>query len=393
MAPALIAAWLIREEITMSITRRNFARALALLGGSAALPTATAPRALAQTPSASPVASPAAADPLALVNPELRPALEAMQAMMPAAMEVSAESLPAIREQQQQFTRPPLPEPPVTEQMIPGPAGAPDVPIYIINASPGEARPVVLSIFGGGFVLGNAAAEVPTLQVQAQALDCVVVAPDYRLAPETPFPGSLEDNYAALTWLYAHAEEIGADPDRIAVQGGSAGGGHAAMLAIAARDRGEVPIIFQSLIYPMLDDRTGSTRQLPPYIGAFIWTAESNRFGWSSLLGVPAGSADVPAGAVPARVEDLAGLPPTWIGVGSIDLFVDEDIEYARRLILAGVPTELVVVPGAVHGFQGIAPEARISQQFVLSQLNALASAFGEPPVTEYEPPPGFVPE
>jgi acetyl esterase/lipase len=257
------------------------------------------------------------------------------------------------------------------------------VRVYVINASPGASRPAILNFFGGGYVLGNAASEVPTLQAQALALDCVIVTPEFRLAPETPYPGSLEDNYAALTWLYANADELGADPDRIALQGGSSGGGHAAMLAIAARDRGEVPVVFQSLIYPMLDDRTGSSRQLPAHIGAFVWTAESTRFGWTSFLGVPAGSDTVPAGAVPARVEDLTGLPPAWIGVGAIDLFVSEDIEYAQRLILAGVPTELLVVPGAYHGFQVLAPEARVSQQFVLSQYNALARAFGQAPIVE----------
>src|SRR4029077_17645569 len=145
-------------------------------------------------------------------------------------------------------------------------------------------------------------------QRTAQSCNCVVVSVEYRLAPETPFPGALEDNYTALRWLYANAETLGVDRNRIAIGGESAGGGHAAALAIAARDRKEVPVIFQLLIYPMLDDRTGSSRPVPPHIGEFIWTAQSNVFGWSSLLGVPAGSAKVPAGAVPARVEDLSGL-------------------------------------------------------------------------------------
>lgn len=148
------------------------------------------------------------------------------------------------------------------------------------------------------------------------------------------------------------------------------------MLAIAARDRGEVPIAFQLLIYPMLDDRTGSSRQVPPYIGAYVWGPASNRFGWSSLLGVPAGSRTVSAGAVPARVANLAGLPPAFIGVGSIDLFVAEDLEYARRLIDSGVPTELCVVPGAYHGFDIFAPEASVSKAFRASWSAALARAF-----------------
>jgi acetyl esterase/lipase len=175
------------------------------------------------------------------------------------------------------------------------------------------------------------------------------------------------------------------DPSRIAVMGSSAGGGHAAILTIAARDRGEVPIAFELLIDQMLDDRTGSTRTLPASIGAFVWTPEFNRLGWIALLGVPAGSDNVPAGAVPARLADLAGLPPTWIGVGAIDLFVEEDIDYARRLILAGVPTELLVVPGAFHGFDAFVPDAPISRAFRLAQFDALARAFGQPPLTSVE--------
>jgi acetyl esterase/lipase len=230
---------------------------------------------------------------------------------------------------------------------------------------------------GGGFVSGKARSEIPELQDFAATLDCVVCTPEYRLAPETPFPGSLEDNYAALKWMYSNAELLGIDQKRIAVMGGSAGGGHAAMLAIAARDRGEVPVMFQMLIYPMLDDRTGSSRQVPPYIGTFIWTVQQNRFGWQSLLGQPPGGRSVPKGSVPARVENLAGLPPAFIGVGSIDLFVDEDIEYARRLVQAGVRTELQVVPGAWHGFDIIGGSASICRQFNADRNAALARAFG----------------
>jgi acetyl esterase/lipase len=145
---------------------------------------------------------------------------------------------------------------------------------------------------------------------------------------------------------------------------------------MAARDRGQVPVLFQALVYPMLDDRTGSTRPVPSQIGTLVWTPELNRFGWSALLGVPAGSKHVPKGSVPARVENLRGLPATFIGVGSIDLFVREDIEYAQRLIDAGVPTELQVVPGAYHGFEIFVPEANVSKQFKASINAALARAF-----------------
>lgn len=302
----------------MAFTRCSLARIVALAAASATLPLGSPLVAGAQTP----VTSAGASDPLALVHPELRPALEALLEFMPPDLALTPETLPFMREMQSQFALPRQPEPAVTEEVIPGPADAPELRVFVINAEPDANRPAILYMFGGGFVMGSAADYVAVLQWQALALDCTIVAVEYRLAPETPFPGSLEDNYAALTWLYSHAEELGVDPNRIALRGDSAGGGHAAMLSIAARDRGEVPIIFQALIYPMLDDRTGSRRQMPDHIGTFIWPAEFNRFGWSSLLGEPAGSDDVPAGAVPARLDDLSGLPPTWIGVGAIDLFV-----------------------------------------------------------------------
>ena len=224
---------------------------------------------------------------------------------------------------------------------------------------------------------------MPQIQGIATDCHCVVVSVDYRLAPETRYPGSLEDNYAALKWVHAHAAELGIDRSKIAVGGESAGGGHAASLAIHARDRNkrhrneeDVPICFQLLIYPELDDRTGSSRPAPPAIGHFMWTASANRLAWSSLLGVPAGSSRVPVAAVPARVASVAGLPPAWIGVGSIDLFVEEDMEYARRLVHAGIATELLVARGAFHGFDLLVPDAEVSKQFTASWKSALRKAF-----------------
>jgi acetyl esterase/lipase len=314
-------------------------------------------------------------DPMQLVDPELRARLKAMPAFkLPT--EFTSDQLASLRKMSF-TTQPRLATPSVAERMVPGRHGAPDVKVFVINAKAGERRPAVLHTHGGGYVLGSAASVVPTLQRMARALDCVIVTVEYRLAPETPFPGSLEDNYAALKWLYSEAQSLGADPSRIAVAGESAGGGHAAILAIAARDRGEIPVCFQSLVYPMLDDRTASSRQPPPYIGTFVWTAEYNRHGWKAFLGTEPGGPHAPAGAVPARVDNLAGLPPAWIGVGSIDLFVNEDIEYARRLVDAGVRTDLLVVAGAYHGFDALVPNVSVSKNFTLSRLNALARAFG----------------
>ena len=319
-----------------------------------------------------------AADPdefLRYVDPELRTFLRTLPPEKP----VTAAQVRQWRQNPDQSSNEELPAG-VIARSIPGPLGGQAVRIFIVGSSDGvRLRPALLYMHGGGYISGSTASSWPKfsgLQKIAQEHDCLVVSVDYRLAPETPFPGALEDSYAALKWLHANANSLGADPKRIAIMGESAGGGLAATLAIAARDRGEVPITFQLLIYPMLDDRTGSTREPAPHIGRFIWSRQSNRFGWSSLLGMPAGSPNVPRGSVPARVADLRGLPPTYMGVGSVDLFVDEDIGYARRLVDAGVPTEFYLAPGAYHGFFFLAPDAVISKRFTASYNAALARAF-----------------
>ena len=341
----------------MMLTRRGFGMAGAALAGLSLL----RPGALFGADTSAP---PTAIDPMSLVDPELKPVLQTWLKQSPRFV-WSAQTLPGVRQRSAAATRPPLAEPAFFERMIPGAAGAPDVHVVVIGvAAEAPPRPAVLHIHGGGYIVGTVAEDIASLQRLSAAQGCVVVSVDYRLAPETRFPGSLEDNYAALRWLYANAKELGVDRNRIALLGESAGGGHVAALAIAARDRGEVPVAMQVMIYPMLDDRTGSSRTVAPHLGAFVWDAAANRFGWSSLLGVPAGSDSVPRGAVPARVKNLRGLPPTFIGVGSIDLFVEEDIAYAQRLIQAGVPTELFIAPGGYHGFDIIVPEARISKQF-----------------------------
>ncbi len=312
-------------------------------------------------------------DPLSLVDPELRPAAMAIRAE--AGAPVSDETLPLIRAKIEASIAPPLPGVSCVERMIPGPAGAPQVRIYVINALEGASRPGVVYMHGGGFIFASARSSIRELQGLAIALNCTVINVDYRLAPETTYVGSIEDNYAALKWTYHNAAQLGIDPRRIAVMGESAGGGHAALLAIAARDRGEIPLLFQVLVYPMLDDRTASSRLVPDYIGAIGWTAADNRYGWKSFLGRPPGGKDVPVAAVPARNPNLAGLPPAFMGVGTIDLFVDEDMEYARRLADAGVPVEFHLVPGAYHGFDHN-PAASISQRFNLAKFDAMRRAF-----------------
>lgn len=327
------------------------------------------------------LASVASEDMISFFNPALRPYLPQISALMPKDPPLGI-VVADDRKHHVAWPIAPLPDVPVAERRIPGPAGAPDVLIQVINAKPGLSRPAILYTHGGGFVLGRAADELAMAQTIAAEIGCVVVNVEYRLAPETTWQGSTEDNYAALKWLYANVAELGVNPAKIAVMGGSAGGGHAALLAILARDRGEIPLAFQCLTYPMLDDRTGANNDARAYDVATVWTSEQNRYAWGAFLGQTAGGADVPAAAVPARVENLAGLPPAWIGVGSIDLFVDEDVQYARRLIEAGVMTELVVVPGACHGFDALPlllnADIPICGQFVASRTAALRRALIE---------------
>jgi acetyl esterase/lipase len=319
-------------------------------------------------------ATPSPQDPLWFVDPELRPAARELLAMQQSSPPMSPESLPAMRSAPRPWVHAPLPGVPFAKKTIPG---KPDVSLYVINAKPGGRRGGILHTHGGGFIMGSAADSIFPLQSLATELDCAIVTVEYRLAPESTYVGSIEDNYAGLAWMHRHADELGIDAARICVMGESAGGGHAALLAITARDRGEIPVAFQCLIYPMLDDRTGSTRPTPASIGTILWTAEDNRFGWRSFLGQAAGGPAVPAKAVPARLDNLKGLPPAFIGVGAIDLFVQEDIAYAQRLVEAAIPTELVVMPGAFHGFDVLGAGTQIGKSFNATKLDALRRAMG----------------
>jgi len=315
-------------------------------------------------------------DPMMLVDPQLRAAAVQMQQMSQQFRPMSLEKLARRRELQSSMVAPLRPDVRAEQVTIPGSPHAPEVGVWIVNARSGAQRGGILHMHGGGFTASCARGSVPYLQDAARELDCVIVSVDFRNAPETRYDGSLEDNYAGLTWMYRHAEELGLDRRRIAVMGESGGGGHAALLAIAARDRGDVPLLFQALIYPMIDDRTGSSRATAPHLGAFNWNDDANRFGWRCFLGQEPGTDLVPARAVPARVDTVSGLPPTFIGVGALDLFVAENLDYAQRLLQAGVATELVVVPGAFHGFDLLATQADVSRRFTATKLAALRRAF-----------------
>jgi acetyl esterase/lipase len=276
-----------------------------------------------------------------LLDPELRPVLDAFE--LPA---FDAEGVAAMRSAS--FASPDLSDAVVRiEHEVPG---DPPVPVRVHRAKDAQGLlPAIVTIHGGGYVIGSYDMDSPLLDRWCPALDVVGVSVEYRLAPETSYPGPLEDCYAALRWTYEHAHKLGIDKDRIGLYGLSAGGGLAAALALLARDRGEVPLAFVLLDCPMLDDR-----QQTASIGAeglYVWGSGSNEFGWRSYLGALYGSDEVPAHAAAARAADLSGLPPTCVVVGAIDGFRDEDIVYAQRLNQAGVPCELHVIAGLPHGY------------------------------------------
>ncbi len=261
------------------------------------------------------------------------------------------------------------------DRSVPGPQGAPDVPVLIYRpARSSGTLPALFWIHGGGYVIGDAQQDDIVVRDIVEAVGCVVVSVDYRLAPEHPFPAPVEDCYAALKWTAEHAGELGIDRSRIAVGGSSAGGGLAAGLVLLARDRGEVPVIFQLLIYPMLDDRD-TTLSSEAFAEAPVWTRQSNRNGWRAYLGEAAGGPNVSPYAAAARATNLSGLPPTYMAVGSHEVFLDEDIEYAQRLLRAGIPVELHVYPRTFHGWDALAPEAAVSRRCIAERNHALKQA------------------
>ncbi|GEE02936.1 hypothetical protein nbrc107696_33820 [Gordonia spumicola] len=209
----------------------------------------------------------------------------------------------------------------------------------------------------------------------ARTLGVAVVSVDYRLSPENPAPSSLDDCYAGLAWVFREATARGFDTSRVAVGGASAGGGLAAGVTLMVHDRGEFTTVFQLLVYPMLDDRT-ALRSAVETRGMRVWMPASNEYAWRSYLGSAFGTDAVSSYAAPARRADLTGLPPAWIGVGDLDLFHDEDLDYARRLTDAGVPCETVVVPGAFHGFDIFFRTRPVTREFWRSQARALQRAF-----------------
>ncbi|GFG87478.1 alpha/beta hydrolase [Mycolicibacter algericus] len=251
-------------------------------------------------------------------------------------------------------------------EVLPLPSGG-SVRVYRPPHRPAAPAPALLWIHGGGYVIGTAAQDDRLCRRFSDELGITVASVDYRLAPQHPYPAALEDCWAGLLLLAGLA---GVDPTRVAIGGASAGGGLAAALAQLAADRGDAQPVLQLLVYPMLDDRSA---HLPADRGYRLWNPRSNLFGWTSYLG----DAD-PQLAVPARRADLRGLAPAWIGVGTLDLFHDENLAYAERLRAAGVPCEVETVPGAFHGFDLLLTKAPVSRSFFASQCASLRNAFKE---------------
>lgn len=312
---------------------------------------------------------------LHLVDSELHALLEQIPAF-----EVNAENLSEMRESLLSCI-PPVEtyardDVTMERRSIPGPDGGPEISLNILGPKrDGGLKPALLHIHGGGYILGTVDHGNVANTRTASEVGCVVVSVDYRLSPEAIAPAAVHDCYAALKWLHDNAYELGVDRDRIAVGGESAGGGLAANLALYARDQGEISPCFQLLIYPMLDDRTATRANGNPHVGEFMWTRDANAFGWASLLGQEPGLEDVPPYSVAARAENLSNLPPAYIYVGSLDLFLEEDVDYAMRMLKSGGSVELHIFDGAYHGFE-MALDSRAAIEAEMQSRAALKRAF-----------------
>jgi acetyl esterase len=245
-----------------------------------------------------------------------------------------------------------------------------EIDVYIYKKSDRADQPAVLWIHGGGYVMGSA--EDERARIIADHCDCTVFSVDYRLAPEHPFPAGPNDCYATMKWMVREASTLGIDASNIVIGGASAGSGMAAGVVLMNRDQDNIPLRLQLLLYPMIDNlhetESGEIENHP------VWNQQTSFNAWEIYLdGVP--GADASAYAAASRANDLSGLPPAYVCVGTEDLFRDEDITYAQRLIAAGVPTELAVFPGLYHGADSFVPEAMISRRLNQSFLRALADA------------------
>ncbi len=309
------------------------------------------------------------------VDPELRDGLELFPAEILAACGDDPPAARAMLEPLMAAMAEMLPPNDVTieERSIPGPDG--DIPIAIYQPGTPAPRPGLLMIHGGGYVVGTAREDLNGIGY-ADHVGCTVVSVDYRMAPEFTYKASIVDCFAGLNWMFDNAAELGVDSGRIAIGGASAGGGLTASLALYNRDHGGPDVALQLLVYPMLDD-THETPSGYEVTHPNVWNRDVSLKAWKMYLGDEYGTDNVSPYAAAARATDLSGLPPAFVTVGTEDLFRDEDIDYAQRLMAAGVPTELEVYPGVFHGAEGFVPTAGVSQRMRQGYLDALKRAIG----------------
>jgi acetyl esterase/lipase len=309
-----------------------------------------------------------------LIDQESRQPLDELLAVLPGGFN----AIPDIVARRDAFTQmiaaievPPNQNVTHEDRTVPGPAGAPDISVRVYRpANAPGTLPGVYYIHGGGMIFGSVETENAEAEQVCEEVGAVVVSVEYRLAPEHPHPAQSQDCYAGLVWMARNAAELGFDPGRLAVYGGSAGGGLVIAAALLARDRGFPAIRFQMPIYPMIDD-TNETQSSHEITDVGVWDRPANIEAWQWYLG--GGKPD--RYAAPARAEDLSGLPPAFIDVGTVDLFRDEDITFAMRLMQAGVPTELHVNPGAYHASEVLAPQAELSARIWERRFAALRRA------------------
>ncbi|MFB7493356.1 alpha/beta hydrolase [Streptomyces sp. NPDC056161] len=251
----------------------------------------------------------------------------------------------------------------VRELLVPGPDGAPDVPLLVARpAGLHQQAPVLYHMHGGGMISGTHRTGVQAiLQEWAEPLEMVIVSVGYRLAPEHPYPAAIEDCHAGLRWVAQHATSLGADPQRIIIAGGSAGGGLTAALALMARDRQGPGILGQLMMCPMLDDHNDTPSAIQ-MTGLGVWDRHANELGWTAHLGGDRGGSEVSCYGAAARATDLSGLPPAYLDVGAAETYRDEGIQYATRIWQAGGDAELHVWAGGFHGFDQMAPHAGVSR-------------------------------
>jgi len=302
----------------------------------------------------------------ARIDPELLPVLSDFPSL-----DINRDNVYEIRELIAAGPRPPMPAGvQAAHRVIATPDG--DLGMHVYRKSDRPGQPALLWIHGGGYVMGSA--EDHRAGSFAELCDITVFSVDYRLAPEHPYPAPMDDCQNVLNWLFNNADSLGIDASRIAIGGASAGGGLAAGLALRNRDTVNHPVCFQLLIYPMIDNlhatASGQIENHP------IWTRSASFNAWEMYLNGEPGPEASPY-AAPTRATELAGLPPAYVCVGVEDLFLDEDIDYARRLMAADVPCELALFPGVYHAAEVFTPDAVVSQRLNASVVNALADALG----------------